>query len=157
VKGQDQWGDWRNTGANAPIYDPAPKTYPAIYLEHANLEQRLRIMTVYKEDADRFPRISAPDALADYLIAMIQAHHLLVHQKSGYIAEYDALAIDKTREGKIFKEVFIRAEEVKSLRGEQQITDGILQDALARISIPQRIRLFNLAVRAPVDVAPVLP
>lgn len=157
VKGKDQWVDWRNTGENAPFYDPAPKAYPAIYLEHDDFEPRLRIMTVYQEDANRFPRINNPDVLADYLIGMIKAHHLLVSQKSGDIAKYEALLMDKTREGKIFKEVFIRAEEVKSLRGAQQIVNETLQDALARISIPQRIRLFNLAVRAPVDIDSVLP
>ena len=157
VKEYDQWVDWRNTGENAPRYGPVPKTYPAIYLEHNSFKPRLRIMTVYQEDADRFPRIDNPDVLADYLIGVIKAHHLLVYQKSGDIAKYEALHMDNTREGKIFKEVFIRAEEVKSLREEQLIENETLQDAIARISIPQRIRLFNLAVRAPVDIDSVLP
>lgn len=158
VKGEDKWVDWRNTGKHAPIYAPAPQTWPAIYLEHEDFEPRLRIMTVYEKDAQRFPRVHEdPNTLADYLIGMIQAHHLLVNQKSGEIVKYEALLMDGTREGKIFKEVFIRAEEVKSLRGDQQIVNETLQDALARISIPQRLRLFNLAVRAPVDIDSVLP
>lgn len=164
VKGPDLWVNWRNTGENAPIYAPAPEEGPpkkepvAIYLEHDDFEPSLRIMTAYAEDANWFPRIKDdPDVLADYLIGMIMAHHLLVRQKSGEIAKYEALLMDGTRAGKIFKEVFIRAEEVKSLRGDQQIGDETLQDALARISMPQRIRLFNLAVMAPVDVDSILP
>jgi hypothetical protein len=152
VKDMDQWEDWRIHTENRPDYDPAPKAYPAIYLEHETLVPRLRIMTVYDKDVEGYPRIFSEEQLADYLIALIQAHHLLISQKSSDIQEYETLRMDRTREGRIFKEVFIRAEEVKSLKGSLEIDSQILQDALARISMPQRERLWNLAVKAPVDV-----
>jgi hypothetical protein len=152
VRDLDQWEDWRIHTENRPDYDPAPEAYPAIYLVHETLVPRLRIMTVYDKDVEGYPRISSEEQLADYLIALIQAHHLLFSQKSSDIQEYETLRVDRTREGRIFKEVFIRAEEVKSLKGSLEIDSQILRDALARISMPQRERLWNLAVRAPRDV-----
>jgi len=151
-QGVDDWRKWRLKGEAAPTYPAAPTVCPAIYLHHASLgENPLRIMTVYPEDAARFPRVKDGIDLAEYLIAVIQAHHLLFSAKSSNIADYEQLEIDQTREGKIFKEIFIRADEVKTLRGEQKLNNATIKDALARVALPQRQRLVNMAIRAPRD------
>jgi hypothetical protein len=89
--------------------------------------------------------------LAEYLIAVIKAHHLLFFVQSSNIADYEQLELDQTREGKIFKELFIRADEVRTLRGEQRLSAATIKDALARVALPQRQRLVNMTVRAPRD------
>ena len=113
-------------------------------------------MTVYPQDAIYFgfpvdprdSRLANFDIfeLAEYLVALIEAHHLLFAKMSPP-AEYDKLEICRTREGKIFKEIALRAYEVTNGGGDR----AALKDALARIADSQRDRLRSLAYLAPVD------
>ncbi len=143
----DDWNDWRVKSKNKP-----PK-YPAIYVVSSVLDEKpLRIMTVYPEDARAFPGVSeSPRELAKYIVALIEAHYLLFQRKSSNLADYEGLQLDKTREGKIFKEIFIRAQEVMELKNLEQLDADILKDALARIAMPQRDRLVRLTFKAPPD------
>ncbi len=146
----DEWNDWRlNRKSEPPVY-------PAICVASPVLGTNpLRIMTVYPEDARTFPGVSENTSeLADYIVALIEAHYMLFSKKSSNLADYENLKLDKTREGKIFKEIFIRAQEVMALReqADQNQLDGeVLKDALARIAMPQRDRLVRLAFVAPPD------
>jgi len=160
VVGDDNWETWRLQGQTRPNYAPAPETCPAIFIVHEDLgPQPLRIVTIYKEDLDAFPRGGSPSErvpwtqseLAEYIKSLILAHHLLFEEKSAEISDYESLKMDDTRAGKIFKEIFIRAQEVMVLKQEPELTYDILRDALARISMPQRERLVLLSFRAPRD------
>ena len=152
-KAVDDWKNWRLTGSFAPPYPAAPATHPAIYISHPELGNGpLRIMTVYPEDAERFPGVeSSRDKLCNYLMAVIEAHRLLFYSNANSIGQYEELEIDLTREGKIFKEIFIRSDEVRNLQGAETITNETIKDSLARIAMPQRQRLVNMALRAPRD------
>lgn len=143
----DDWNDWRVRPKNIP-----PK-YPAIYVISPVLDEKpLRIMTVYPEDARAFPGVNENSReLAKYIVALIEAHYLLFQRKSSDLADYEDLQLDRTREGKILKEIFIRAQEVMELKNLEQLNSDILKDALARIAMPQRDRLVRLAFKAPPD------
>jgi len=157
---------WRIRGPFRPDYHEFQATrdaleiYPAIYVRHdRRAVSPLRIMTVYPDDARLFGSPRGTDKqgnivpipfndreLAEYLVALIKAHYLLFCKKSTQIEDYDALEICRTREGKIFKEICIRAGEAAGRHGIPE-----LQDALARIAMSQRARLTTLAFKAPSD------
>jgi hypothetical protein len=152
---------YRLTGPFAPEYTgkvgDAPKMQPAIFVREGEESTPLRIVTIYPEDAKDF--VSTQDVtdtgsktftpfdqmgLAEYLKALIEAHHLLFFKMSDRIEDYSSLDVCKTREGKIFKEIYLRAREVSLERG------GV-QDALERVAMDQRYRLERLARKAPMD------
>jgi hypothetical protein len=148
----DDWTQWRLEGTNAPKYPPAPKAYPAIYVRNDNiLKEPLRIMTIYPEDEKAYPWVDTEVELAQYIVSLIEAHYLLFWRMEMDINKYEQLRIDHTREGKIFKEIVIRALEMAKLKDMQQISGDIIRDALARIALPQRERLYLLATTAPID------
>ncbi|MFC1633830.1 PASTA domain-containing protein [Planctomycetota bacterium] len=153
----DDAGKWRLNGPFAPDYtEGTGKPYPAIYVQHEKLGNKpLKIMTVYPEDAAFFgqpvdeegiPSLFNEKELAEYLISLIKAHHLLFSMKSAQIERYDRLELSKTREGEIFKEICLRA-----IEAAEQPTASELKGALARIAMTQRYRLMTLAYNAPRD------
>ena len=145
----DDWNLWRLEGQNYP------RRYPAIYIQSSLIgEPPLRIMTIYPEDEDAYPWVSTEMELAEYIVSLIRAHYLLFWKKGSDMHAYEQLKIDNTREGKIFKEVAIRALEMTKLKGMENFDDVILRDALARIALPQRERLYRMATAAPIDWEP---
>lgn len=164
----DDWELWRLQDTYRPDYEEmneaAPEIYPAIYVSDSKLgTNQLRIMTIYPEDAkyfqsdkaivDRRGRPTTIPArfnereLAEYLVALLKAHHLLFCKMSTKVEEYDKLEISKTREGRIFKEIAIRLADVAPAGSDRDS----LKDALARIAMSQRDRLVGLAKQAPRD------
>lgn len=142
----DDWNEWRFTAQSMP------PIAPAIYISHPSLkDKRLRVMTIYPQDVSLFPRSGNQKDLALYIKALIETHYLLFFEKSVAIEHYENLLMDKTREGKIFKEIFIRTKEAMELKNMDTMDDKVLKDALARISMQQRQRLVNLAYLAPRD------
>jgi len=148
----DDWTEWHLEGQTAPKYRSAPQVYPAIYMRNDNaLREPLRIMTIYPEDEESYPWVSSTDELAKYIVSLIKAHYLLFWRLEPDIKQYEQLEIDRTREGKIFKEVAIRSLEMAELLDLEQFNKEILKDALARIALPQRQRLYRMATIAPID------
>lgn len=153
----DDVSTWRLAEPFKPNYGNTPKPCPAIYLRHENLGVNpLRIITVYPNDAlsfgpphdetGTFQEELTERELAEYLVALIKAHHLLFHKRSVNVADYEKLEICKTREGNIFKEICIRAREA----AEGESLEAV-RDALARVAMSQRTRLTTLAYKAPKD------
>lgn len=148
----DDWTEWRLEDAIAATYAPAPEVYPAIYIRNDKvLREPLRILTIYPEDEVAYPWVSTENELAEYIVSLIRAHYLLFWRMESDINQYEQLMIDHTREGKIFKEVAIRALEMTKLKELERFDGAILIDALARIALPQRERLYRMATTAPID------
>jgi hypothetical protein len=160
----DDAEQWRLRGPFAPNYDKeAPKPFPAIYVRHEKLGNKpLRIMTVYPEDAAFFgqpadragtPTLFSDQELAEYLISLIKAHHLLLAKRDNQLEDFKRLEICTTREGEIFKEICLRAiEETKGTGTISQTSSTTdLRSALARVAMTQRYRLMTLAYNAPRD------
>jgi hypothetical protein len=108
-------------------------------------------MTIYPQDEASYPWIKTEESLAEYIVDLIQAHYLLFWRNEDDINRYEELRIDKTGEGKIFKEIAIRALEVAKLKGQSQFDSEILGDALARIPLSQRERLYRMATVPPLE------
>jgi hypothetical protein len=152
--GLDDDARWRLV---ASADEKSPGSNPAIYLRHGELGPHpLRIITIYPQDA---LNLGAPrDATgttraeltqheaAEYLVALIKAHHLLFHRRSTDPADYDKLEIVKTREGNVFKAICLRAREAREGQGV-----GAIRQALGRIALAQRAGLTTLAFKAPED------
>lgn len=166
----DNLEEWQLKPPFAPDYasneyatDPnkAPRIFPAIYVKHEDVGNPLRIMTIYDTDAELtgHPLGAQGKALdplavtevATYFAELIKAHHLLFYTKSSDIRDYDNLQICKTREGKIFQEIYLRAAEIAKINGSSEIDSDNLKNALARMSMDQRDRLVLLADHAPID------
>lgn len=131
---------------------PAPLSHAAIYIRSPIADSEpLRIMTIYPQDVAGYPWIRSEKSLAEYLISLIHAHYLLFWRNEGDINRYEELRIDQTREGKIFKEIAVRALEVAKLKGQSRFDSEILKDALARIPLSQRERLHRTATIPPID------
>jgi len=142
----DDWTKYevgsRSTPANNTaifIRSPVPGSEP------------LRIVTVYPEDVAGYPWISNERSLAQYLAALIQSHYFLFWRNESDINRYEELRIDKSREGKIFKEAAMRALETARLKNRTQFDAAILKDALARMTVSQREGLYRLAITPPLD------
>lgn len=157
----DDGAMWRLHGPYQPEYDQEPVSGPhAIYVRHKNLgDNPLRIMTVYPKDAELFGQPDGilengqtgfkpldTEELAEYLVGLIKAHHLLFSTRSNQVSDYEKLRISKTREGLIFKEIYLRAREVATGTSERDV-----KDALGRIAMDQRYRLERLADTPPRD------
>lgn len=118
----------------------------------------LRLMTVTTEDAAQFAFLDQPDiytdrspeALAAYISAQIEAHFMLFIKIEQKYKKYEELAIDKVISGKIYREIFIRANDVVNLKGGPIIVSTI-NDALARIPLYQRTRLQTMSQIVPRD------
>lgn len=157
----DDEAKWQLRGPFAPAYNVFPESYPAIYVRHNRFGNTpLRIMTVYPEDAAFIgqpvdergtPALFTQEELAEYLVSLFQAHYTMLGKRSGQLEDFENLEICKTREGKIFKEICIRA--LEEARNEDTGTTSVvdLKSALARVAVSQRYRLLNLAFNAPKD------
>ncbi|UCG59717.1 MAG: hypothetical protein JSU70_09400 [Phycisphaerales bacterium] len=142
----DDWRTWR-LGRRGET-----QTHKAIYVRSpAARQEPLRIMTIYPEDVTGYPWVTTEESLAEYITTLIRAHYLLFWKNEIDISQYEALRIDGTREGKIFKEIAVRALEMAKLKEQQRLDDEVLRDALARIALPQRERLYRLAMTPPPD------
>jgi hypothetical protein len=126
--------------------------HPAIFVRSpvAGTEP-LRIITIFPQDLSAFPWVSSEQSFAEYVAALIHAHYLLFWKHESDILAYEALRIDKTREGKIFKEIAVRAVEMARLKEQSGFDQDILKDVLARLTLSQREALYRLATVAPVD------
>jgi len=132
---------------------------PAVYVR-GPFYHWLRIITLYEEDANAFGRANGDrDLLARYIAAQIDAHYTLFWKVSPSISDYEDLIISETREGLIYKEILLRANEYSDklyptvtfpqLSRNDRIE--ILEDSLWRISLPQRKRLTLLGHIIPRD------
>jgi hypothetical protein len=155
VVSTDKASIWRLADPLGPQYGPPGIEPPAIQVCHPSLgNQPLNILTVYPEDARAFGQpndaqgVPAPltdRELADYLVALIQAHHLLFHKQATDPNSYDRLDICKTRDGRIFKEIAAQVRQAGS--GETAGIEGVLE----QMSVDQATRLSTLAYKAPPD------
>ncbi len=144
--GYDTWDDYHLKAVLSPM------KRVAIFIQSPLRKyDPLRIMTIYPEDVAATPWISSEQSLAQYLRDLMEAHYLLFWKKESDLFKYEALRIDSTREGKIFKEVAVRALEVAKLKGQGTFDDGILKDAIARLPLSQREQLYRLATTPPID------
>jgi hypothetical protein len=153
---------WRIRGPFAPDYKKDfPESFPAIYVRLSRFGNTpLRVMTIYPEDAMFFgqpsdktgaPSLFTQQELAEYLVSLIQAHYVLLAQRSSQLADFEKLEICKTREGKIFKEICLRALEESRYANADEPSVIDLRSALARVALSQRYRLMTLAFNAPRD------
>ena len=158
----DDEARWQLRGPFAPDYTlDFPESFPAIYVRHEKFGNApLRIMTVYPEDAAFFgqpvdgtgtPTLFTQEELAEYLVSLFQAHYTMLAKRSSQLEDFERLEICKTREGKIFKEICLRA--LEEARDEDTGTTRVvdLRSALARVAVSQRYRLLTLAFNAPKD------
>jgi hypothetical protein len=115
----------------------------------------LKILTVYPEDALAFgqpddshgvPTPLTARELADYLVALLKAHHLLFHKQSTDLNSYDQLEICKTKDGRVFKDIAAQIRPAGA-PGEPRDLKGVLE----QLSMDQRVRLATLAYKAPID------
>jgi hypothetical protein len=151
----DEASIWHLTDPLGPQYGQPETQPPVIRVCHPSLGgQPVKILAVYPEDASAFgqpddvhgvPTPLTPRELADYLVALIQAHHLLFHRQSTDPNSYDHLDICKTRDGRIFKEI---AAQVRQAAGAE--TPGI-GGVFEQMSVDQATRLATLAYKAPAD------
>jgi hypothetical protein len=143
---EDNWNVYRVKSRRTPL------SHAAIYVQSPIASSEpLRIMTIYSEDVDGYPWVRSEKSLAEYLIELMHAHYLLFWRNESDIKRYEELRIDQTREGKIFKEIAIRALEVARLKSQNSFDDEILKDVLARIPLSQRERLYRMAIVPPID------
>lgn len=126
---------------------------PAIYVRSAEIDFPFRVMTVYPEDVNLYGRgiQKGREKVAQFLLSGIEAHFLLFWQRSLDIRAYERLALDNTREGKIFKEVFLRTKEYTNILGVEKFEGTHLRDSLARIEVNQRHRIHLLSNVIPRD------
>ena len=144
--GEDDWNTHR-LKANA-----SPLKQKCIYVRSPiQGDEPLRVMTLYPEDVAAYPWMADEQMLGEYLIDLLQAHYLLFWAHSGDINRFERLRLDHTREGKIFKEIALRALEVARLKDKPTYDNAILKDALARLTLSQRERLYRLATTPPMD------
>lgn len=114
----------------------------------------LRILTVYPQDVAGYPWISSEKSLADYLANLIQAHYLLFWRNESDLSKYRALHLARTREGRIFAEIAVRARDVAKKKGLRQFDGETVRSILADLSLSQRERLNRLATVPPIDWEP---
>ncbi len=145
-----------------------PDGNPAIWVkgEWDYCGQGQRVMTIYPEDANLFPRAKGDQQLlAEYVRTITYAHYILFVKNSLDVNEYDALDIDKrTPEGKIFKAIFLKVRDLLLARNENitllrtlpreekpEKIRPVLQEAVQIIGVEQHLRLYLLAFLLPRD------
>lgn len=114
-------------------------------------EEPLRILTIYPQDVAGYPWIGNERSLAEYIASLIQAHYYLFWKNEGDIKRYDDLRIGKTGEGRIFRDIAVRALEIARRRDQTRFDSVILKEALAQMSLSQRETLYRLATTPPMD------
>jgi len=134
---------------------PPGRGHPGLFVVSADRKKKLcRILTVYKDDVDCFPRMDSQMAMAAYLKDVVSAHYLLFWRRETDIREYEKLALDRTGAGKVFKEIMIKAIELARLKGRTRADASLVRDALGCISDLQQRTLATMAHVAPVDYSP---
>jgi hypothetical protein len=144
--GIDDWNKYRSEAKSSP------REHVAIYVRSsAPGSEPLRIMTVYPQDSTHYPWLNGARSLAEYLMDLMRVHYLLFWRNETDINEYEQLHIDRTREGKIFKEIAVRSLEMARLKNQTAFDASIVEDVLARIPLSQREQLCRLATTPPMD------
>lgn len=164
----DDIARWHVRGPFAPEY---PGDVDAANPDEVSMEQwvhidvvhdryQLRIMTVFPLDAvsygsplkgdkdgNKFTRepLSTKE-VAEYLVALIEGHHLLFSKMSNQTDAYEKLQISKTREGRVFLGI---CRQVLSLG--QSFGRADLRDVMTNMSPGLLERLDRLARSAPTD------
>jgi len=133
---------------------------PAVYWSDDTFHHWYRLITVYKGDAEAFGRANGNrELLASYFKAQIDAHYTLFWRISTDIWGYETLLLDETRDGLIYKEIFLRMKEygvekyryVPFLNMAKDQRIEVLKDSLGRIELAQRKRLTLLGHIVPRD------
>jgi len=118
----------------------------------------IRIMTITDCDALQFAFLDQPDkfterspeVLASYIAAQIEAQFVTFIKIAKKYETYEKLAIDNAISGKIYRELFLRANDVINLT-KKELAPAIIQDSLARIPLYQRSRLQTMSQIVPRD------
>lgn len=127
----------------------------------------VRIMTVFEEDARSFAFLDpwdeqtglvgsntrTPESLAAFLAAQIEAHFLLFLKNEPSYDLYERLALNASVSGKVYRELYISANDVEKLTG-RPFGAQTINDALGRIPMYQRKRLQSLSQLVPRDWDP---
>lgn len=133
----------------------SPATHLAIFVQHTPSGlSPLRIVTIYPQDVAGYPWITSERSLAEYWAALIQAHYLLFWKCETDMSNYNNLRIGRTREGRIFRDIALRAVALARSRGQNRFDAETLKEVLAGMSPSQRQTLCRLATTPPVDWEP---
>ncbi len=144
--GDDNWNAYE---LRSPAVTP---THTALFIRTpAPGAEPLRIITIYPEDVAGYPWVSSERSLAEYLGSLIQAHHLLFWKNEVDMTKYDALRIGRTAEGRIFREIAIRAAIRARRKGQGRFDRETLREVLAGMTVGQRETLCRLATVPPMD------
>lgn len=142
----DDWNNQRVLPRNGS------QTHLAIFVRNASAGLTpFRIVTVYPQDVAGYPWITSERSLAEYWIALMQAHHLLFWKCEADLSRYNELRISRTDDGRIFRETALRALALARSRGQTGFGANILQEVLTSMPSSQRQRLCRLAVAPPMD------
>jgi len=147
--GDDDWNAYRVRSSAA-----TPR-HTAIFIRSpAAGAEPLRIVTIYPEDVAGYPWISSERSLAEYLSSLIQAHYLLFWKNEVDLTRYDALRIGKTAEGRVFREIAIRAAIMAKRKGQGRFDRETVREVLGGMTVAQRETLCRLATVPPMDWEP---
>lgn len=144
--GTDDWSAYTVRSQGVP-----PKSTAIFIRTPLPDEEPLRIITIYPQDVAGYPWISNERSLAEYLASLIQAHYYLFWKNESDISRYDELRIAKTGEGRIFRDIAVRALELAQQRDQIRFDGAVLKEALAGMSLSQRETLYRLATTPPMD------
>ena len=108
-------------------------------------------MTAYPQDVAGYPWITSERSLAEYWAALIEAHYLLFWKCESDMSRYNNLRICRTREGRIFRDIALRAVALARSRGQNRFDGETLRAVLAALPPSQRQTLCRLATAPPAD------
>ncbi len=144
--GADDWNAYR---LRSPAATPR---HTALFIRSpAAGAEPLRVITIYPEDVAGYPWVSSERSLAEYLGSLIQAHYLLFWKNEVDMTKYDALRIGRTAEGRIFREIAIRAAIRARRKGQGRFDRETLREVLDGMTVGQRETLCRLATVPPMD------
>ncbi len=144
--GTDDWSAYTVRSQAVP-----PKSTAIFVRSPLPGEEPLRIITIYPQDVAGYPWVGNERSLAEYLASLIQAHYYLFWKNENNINRYEELRIGKTGEGRIFRDIAVRALEIAKRGGQIRFDATILKEALAEMSLSQRETLYRLATTPPMD------
>jgi hypothetical protein len=144
--GDDDWNAYR-----VPPQSRAMK-HTAIFIRSpvAGYEP-LRILTVYPQDVAGCPWVANERSLAEYWMSMMQAHYFLFWKNETNLTRYRELRLDKTPEGRIFREIARQAVDQARRKGLERLDGATVQEVLAGLTLSQRETLYRLATVPPMD------
>jgi hypothetical protein len=144
--GDDDWNAYRIPPR------PAAQKHVALFVRSPVAEyEPLRILTIYPQDVAGCPWISNERSLAEYLLSMIQAHYLLFWKNETNLARYRELRLDKTQEGRIFREIATRAVDEARRKELDRLDSDTVREVLAGMTLTERETLYRLALVPPMD------